>query len=414
MFPFKEEGMELAVEQEMIRCVSHISMQEPLQQHIALFLNKIINTNDRSLWYGYLKPLNDYFSELNLTQFIYSSHAIMQIYATIKAHFDDKKFVWSDSCSTKIGMYHDFLDLMNLLFIHIIVIHPKFATIDAQTELFDEFKQQLPHTTSPYSSRKTNGQSVLFVWVYILSELQKTQLLPATLRPLEHRLPTFQYISRYFFEYAIDYSRYLKQIEVLKQPLSDFYQSGLPLDVIGKEYFCDSENGATIYMAGVPALWPLKVLDSLNSMPEPQKKLWLQVWQHTASNNLKVRDFRNSMPEPERTQWLQVWRHNGNVLPSDDWLQAASQLASALQPSFSKQINTWLVEIVAEVSRKDNTFSDNNEHIVCGLLWFASFGEVKVLQKVVTKYAKFFYGPYRSGYVVRVATYCLEKWQILI
>ena len=48
MFPFKEEGMELAVEQEMIRCVSHISMQEPLQQHIALFLNKIINTNDRS------------------------------------------------------------------------------------------------------------------------------------------------------------------------------------------------------------------------------------------------------------------------------------------------------------------------------------------------------------------------------
>lgn len=77
-------------------------------------------------------------------------------------------------------------------------------------------------------------------------------------------------------------------------------------------------------------------------------------------------------------------------MPSDDWLQAASQLVGALQPSFSKQINKWLVEIVADVFRKDNSFSEHNQHVVCGLLWFASFGDVKILEKVVTKYAKFF------------------------
>ena len=382
MFPFKEEGMELAVEQEMIRCVSHISMQEPLQQHIALFLNKIINTNDRSLWDGYLKPLDIYLSELNLTQFIFSARSVMQIYSTITSYFDDKKFVWSDSVSSKIGMYYEFLHLMNFLLIKIIVINQNFATISAQTALFDELTHQIPNTTYHWGKP---SQDVLFAWVYILSELQKTQQLPATLRPLEQKLPLSRIVSC-FFEKPVDYYRYLKHLEVLKQPLYDFYQSGLPLDVIGKEYFVCAENGATVYKAGVPALWPLKVLDSLNSMPEPQKKLWLQVWQHAAANNT-------------------------TLLPSDDWLQAASQLVGALQPSFSKQINKWLVEIVADVFRKDNSFSEHNQHVVCGLLWFASFGDVKILEKVVTKYAKFFFC--RSINIALVATDCLEKWQLL-
>lgn len=164
-------------------------------------------------------------------------------------------------------------------------------------------------------------------------------------------------------------------------PLHEFYQYNLPLELLSKD--------------GIAALWPLKIFNTMIKMPYEEQKLWLDFWQHSATDRFYI-----------------------NNMPGNNWLNTAHNIHNNLASTFSQQVNQWLIEILDDAPRKDKPFSLHNEKIICSMLWFASFGEAKTLNKTIAKYAKFFatsikpYGS-RSFAIAKASQYCVKKWALL-
>lgn len=377
--------LETMTKQIMIEGTIHqLSFNQDYVNDIKRLLENISHINDLSSIDSYVNDVASIFNVGDLKNFIQTSEKLLktpyEIEKYFKIGFEKDKGIYKQNNDLYISRYC--LAKISYSFLSLIINHHYFRYVVVQEKLFETIANELSNNQHLFLGGLPKfPSSLIFIWLKILLELQKEENLSTNLfEYVQNKLPV-EFKCTYFFESKSQYERYLKAKHILSYPLHEFYQYNLPFELLSKD--------------GIAALWPLKIVNTMTKMAFDEQQVWQDLWKHCAVDRVYI-----------------------NNIPDSHWLNTAHEIHRRLASDCSQTINQWLLEILEDIPRKDKPFSQHNEKIVCSLLWFASFGETKVLSKTMTKYAKFFetsikpYGS-RSLPIAKVSNYCLKKWQVL-